>query len=194
MPCFRTPYPTLQSVFRHHPCVIVVVGDQGLAVEQVVGTQTDGICFLAVLALAISLFFLGFAPFTRHDGNNGCVDVWSLLVHVQMCGNHIVFAECGLQPLDAVELSFFLYVHHVLVRTRQDHPNDTDLVVCDFPSDVCRVQSVCYRFIPAVNAIGVFDKHPVQVCPCRVCVFRYYLPLYMVGLRGVRCTLYFLYV
>jgi|GEM_PF-1678712 len=52
---------------------IVVVGDQGLAVEQVVGTQTDGICFLAVLALAISLFFLGFAPFTRHDGNNGCV-------------------------------------------------------------------------------------------------------------------------
>ena len=31
VPCFRTPYPTLQSVFRHHPCVIVVVGDQGLA-------------------------------------------------------------------------------------------------------------------------------------------------------------------
>ena len=112
VPCFRTPYPTLQSVFRHHPCVIVVVGDQGLTVEQVIGTQTDGICFLAVLALTVRLLFLGFAPFTRHDGNNGCVDVRSLLVHVQMCGNHIVFAECGLQPLDAVvapfiEFSFF---------------------------------------------------------------------------------------
>lgn len=106
MPCFRTPYPTLQSVFRHHPCVIVVVGDQGLAVEQVIGTQADGICFLAVLALTVRLLFLGFAPFTRHDGNNGCVDVRSLLVHVQMCGNHIVFAECGLQPLDAVVAPF----------------------------------------------------------------------------------------
>lgn len=104
-----------------------------------------------------------------------------------------------LQPLDAVvapfiEFSFFLYVHHVLVRTRQDHPNDTDLVVCDFPSDACCVQSVRNRFIPAVNAIGVFDKHPVQMCPCRVCIFRYYLSLYMVGLRGVRCTLCFLNV
>ena len=48
----------------------------------------------------------------------------------------------------------FLYVHHVLVRTRQNHPNDTDLVVRDFPSDVCRVQSVGNRFIPAVNASG----------------------------------------
>ena len=199
MPCFRTPYPTLQSVFRHHPCVIVVVGDQGLAVEQVIGTQTDGICFLAVLALTVRLLFLGFAPFTRHDGNNGCMYVRSLLVHVQMCGNHIVFAECGLQPLDAVaapfiEFSFFLYVHHVLVCTRQDHPNDTDLVVRDFPSDACRVQPVGNRFIPAVNAIGVFDKYPVQMRSCRVCVFRYYLSLYMVGLRGVRCTLCFLYV
>ena len=82
VPCFRTPYPTLQSVFRHHPCVIVVVGDQGLTVEQVIGTQTDGICFLAVLALAVSLFFLGFAPFTRHDGDNGSMDVRCLLVHV----------------------------------------------------------------------------------------------------------------
>ena len=72
MPCFRAPYPTLQSVFRHYSCVIVVVGNQGLAVEQVIGTQTDGICFLAVLALTVRLLFLGFAPFTRHDGNNGC--------------------------------------------------------------------------------------------------------------------------
>lgn len=121
MPCFRSPYPTLQSVFRHHPYIIVVVGNQGLAVEKVIGTQTDGICFLAVFALTVRLFFLGFAPFTRHDRNNGCVDVRSLLVHVQMGGNHIVFAKCGLQPLDAVaasfvKLSFFLYVHHVLVR------------------------------------------------------------------------------
>lgn len=103
------------------------------------------------------MFFLGYVPSTRHDRNNGCVDMRSLLVHVHMCSNHIVFAECGLQPLDAViasfiEFSFFLYVHHVLVRTRQDYPNDTDLVVCDFPSNACRVQFVCYRFIPAVNA------------------------------------------
>ena len=83
--------------------------------------------------------------------------------------------ECGLQPLDTVvapfvEFAFFLYVHHVLVRTRQNHPNDTDLVVRDFPSDACRVQPVGNRFIPAVNAIRVFDKHPVQMCSCRVCV------------------------
>lgn len=83
-----------------------MVGNQGLAVEQVIGTQTDGICFLAVLALAVRLFFLGFAPFTYYDGNNGCVDVWSLLVHVQMGSNHIVFAKCGLKPLDAVVAPF----------------------------------------------------------------------------------------
>ena len=59
----------------------------------------------------------------------------------------------ALQPLDTVvapfvEFAFFLYVHHVLVRTRQNHPNDTDLVVRDFPSDACRVQPVGNRFIP----------------------------------------------
>lgn len=141
VPCFRAPYPTLQSVFRHHPCVIVVVGNQGLLVEQVIGTQTDGICFLAVLALTVRLSFLGFAPFTRHDRNNGCVDVRSLLIHVQMGGNHIVSVECGLQLLYAfavllIEL-FFIYMFIMLLCVS----DKTTWTVCTWSCVIFRVYS-----------------------------------------------------
>ena len=121
-----------------------MVCNQGLTVEQVIGTQTDRSFFLAVLALTVLLFFFGFASFARHDWDNGCMDMRCLLIHVQMCGNYIVSAECSLQPLYAVaapliEPPVILYVYHVLMRTRQNHTNDTDLVVCDFPFDACRV-------------------------------------------------------
>ena len=168
-----------------------MVRNQGLTVEQVIGTQTDGICFLVILPFAVFLLFLGFAPFTCHDGNNGCMDMRCLIVHVKMGGNHVLPAECGLQPLDAVAAPFvkssvFLYVHHVLICSRQNHSDYTDLVMCNLPLDACRVQPVGNRFIPAMNAIGVFYKYPVQMRSCRVCVFRYDSSLYMVGLYGVR--------
>ena len=105
MPCFRTPYPTLQSVFRHHPCVIVVVGDQGLAVEQVIGTQTDGICFLAVLALAISCSFLALrlSPVTM-----GTTAAW-------MCGVFSSMCRCAATTLSLPNVAcshWMLSLHH----------------------------------------------------------------------------------
>ena len=92
------------------------------------------------------------------------MDMRCLLVHVKMGGNHVLPAECGLQPLDAVAAPFvkssvFLYVHHVLMCSRQNHSDYTDLVMCNLPLDACRVQPVGNRFIPAMNAIGVFYKY-----------------------------------
>ena len=88
-----------------------------------------------------------------------------------MGGNHIVFAECRLKSLGIVVALFIeppvtLYVHHVLVRTRQKHSDNTDLVVRDFPLGGCCVQPIDNRFIPAVNVIEVFDKYTVQMFSC----------------------------
>lgn len=75
-----------------------------------------------------------------------------------MGGNHVLPAECGLQPLDAVAAPFvkssvFLYVHHVLMCSRQNHSDYTDLVMCNLPLDACRVQPVGNRFIPAMKEV-----------------------------------------
>ena len=84
------------------------------------------------------------------------------LIHVQVGGNHIGLSVCGLKPLYAVSApivksAFVLYRYHVLMRSRQDHSDNTDLVVGNLAFDTCRVQSIGNRLVSIVNVIGVFD-------------------------------------
>lgn len=60
MPCFRATYASLQSVFFHCFCVTIVVGNEFLTCQHIIGTQAHGIGFLAVGAFTFRLLFLGF--------------------------------------------------------------------------------------------------------------------------------------
>ena len=89
MPCFRTSYATLQSVLRH-PCgVAVVVSDKPFTGQEVIGTQTHGVGFLAVCASAVRLLLLGFPALARHYRHDRGMDMRRVFVHVQHCRNGV---------------------------------------------------------------------------------------------------------
>ncbi len=102
------------------------------------------------------------------------------LLHIRKVASDKICKLRQFAMLLFASISYFLYLFGLL-------PFPLSGFVFKF-KDACHVQPVGNCFIHAVNAIRVFDKPSVQMCSCQVCVFRYYLSLYMVGLRGVRCT------
>ncbi len=87
MPCFRTSYATLQSVLRHRCGVAVVVSDKPFTGQEVIGTQTHGVGFLAVCASAVRLLLLGFPALARHYRHDRGMDVRQMRGYNRICVN-----------------------------------------------------------------------------------------------------------
>ena len=90
LPCedmlrFRAINTTLQSITAHGLGVGVLIGFEFGSCHNIIGTKSGGIGrFLAVSLLHLLLFLLALA-FLSDYGNECCVDMGGLLVHVQDC-------------------------------------------------------------------------------------------------------------
>lgn len=60
MPCFRITDTTLQTLFRHRCGVAVMIGDQFLTCQHIIGTQANGVGFLRYVRMPSICFFLAF--------------------------------------------------------------------------------------------------------------------------------------
>ena len=190
MPCFRTSYATLQSVLRHRCGVAVVVSDKPFTGQEVIGTQTHGVGFLAVGAFAVRLFLLGFPALSRHYRYDRCMDVRRVFVHVQHCRNGVLPAECAVQPLQVViapftQPAFVLHSHHIFMRTRKHDADCPYLVGSNFSSDACRVDAVAYRFGAVCHTVGELHQFTVEMGACGVGVLGHCFAFYVVGCARV---------
>ena len=190
MACVRATHTTLQAIFLHCFCVTVVVGNEFITCQHVIGTQAHGIGFLAVRAFTFRLLFLGFPALSCYYRYNSGMNVRCVLIHVQDCRNGIFLAEGAMKPLKVVITPFVksalvLYFHHILVRTRK-HDSDCPYLVGGYLTfDACRTDTVAYCFGTVGHSIGKLHQFTVEMCTCRVCVLGYGLTFYVVGCARV---------
>ena len=156
-----------------------MVWNQRLAVEQIIGTQTNGICFLAVFAFAVGLLFLGFTAFTRYDGYNRSVDMRAFSRPYedepkphspnQMYRTGIV---CCLDTIHRA--CHFVNSHPILVCSR--HLRYGQLSLGRWLSFawylLCSVGRRLLR--PAIHSIGICNQRHIKMRSCRVGIVRYY--------------------
>ena len=179
MSCFRSTYTTLQTVSFHNFGVIIMIGYQFLTVQHIICTQSGCIRFLPVGTFAFCLLFLGFPALTCYYRYNGSVYVWCGFIHVKNCGNGILLSESLVQPLHTIVTPFaytsvLLYLHHILVCSRQHNTNSPHLVRRNFALDACRLDAVGYRFVTFRYSFGQLYKFPIEMRPCGINVRRYH--------------------
>ncbi|CDA66504.1 uncharacterized protein BN510_01885 [Segatella copri CAG:164] len=186
MPRIRPTDTSLQAILAHGFSIAVVIANHLVTVEHIIGTQPHDIGFLAVCPLALfRCLVLRLSPFASHYRNDGGVEMWRVLVHVENHRHDILLAERVLQPLQAVvapivKLIIGCDVHHVLVRSRQHGSNHPHLVIGYLALDACRLDAVGDGFVTTIHTARHLDKLTVEVSSRRVSVVGYHLALYVV--------------
>ena len=80
----------------------MVVGNEGVRVEEVMGREREGIWFVVIVGFGVLVVFVGFGGLRCEDGKNGWMDMGCVVVDVKMGGKEVVGGECGLEGLDGV--------------------------------------------------------------------------------------------
>ena len=189
--CLRTTYATLQTVFRHSLCIAVVIGNEFLTCQHVIGAQAHGVGFLSVLAFAIRSLLPCLSAFARHNRHDCGVDVRRVFVHVKHCRYGVLPSENAVQPLQVVgaplvQPAFFLHSHQVFVRTRKHDADCSYLVGGNLASDACRAYAVAYRFGAVGHTVGELHQFSVEVGACGVGILGDGLAFDVVGCARVR--------
>ena len=99
MPCVRATDASLQAILAHGFRIAVVISNHLVTVEHIIGTQSHGIGFLTVCPLALLRRLCPcLSSLACHYRNDGGMEVWCMLVHVEDNRHHILLTEGVLQP------------------------------------------------------------------------------------------------
>ncbi len=175
-----------------------MIGYQPITVQHIICTQSGCIGFLAIGTFSLRLLFLlRLSALTHYYRHNGSMYVRCGFVHVKNCGNGVLLSESLVQPLHTIVTPFIytsvlLYLHHVLVRSRQHNTNSPYLVRRNFALDACRLDAVGYRFVTFRYSFGKLYKFPIEMRSCGVNVRRYHPAFNVVGHPGIGCAFCFL--
>lgn len=158
--------------------------------QEVIGTQTHGVGFLAVGAFALRLLPLGCPALARHYRHDRSMDVRRMLVHVQHSRYGVFLAECAVQLLQVViapfvKPAFVLYSYHVLMRARQHDADCPYLVGRYLPLDTGRADAVAYSLGAVCHAVGKLHQLTIEMGACGVCVLGRGLAFVVVGCARV---------
>ena len=121
-----------------------MIGYQFLTGQQVIGTQTHGVGFLAVGAFALRLLHPCFPALARHYRHDRGVDVRCVLVHVKHCRYGVFLSERAVQPLQ------------VIIAPSSSLPSSCTLTMSScVPESTMRIartwSGVIFRLMPAVR-------------------------------------------
>ena len=133
------------------------------------------------MPLDLILFFSACAC-RLDNGDEGGVDMWCFLIHVQVSRDDVFPPEGVEEVLEAVgapsvELSCSFDACHILGRSREVDTDGSHLIAADFSFQSGMLQAMLDGGRAIFHSLGVFDECPIEVRATFVSILRMRRPL-----------------